>query len=147
MGDPGRAIYAVSAMKPISVLLVDDNSVFLDVASRFLQKASDGVIDVVGTAASGERGLALAPILRPQVILVDLNMPGLSGIGTIRFLRALMPRTGIIALSMLERDIYRQEALLAGADDYVPKSAMAAEIVPAIRRLVVPEPPKEPSHD
>ena len=121
-------------MKPISVLLVDDNPAFLRIVTRFLQQHEDVV--VVGAAGGGEEVLALAQDLQPDIVLIDLAMPGLSGLETIPRLRAVLPEVGIIALTVLDTSSYRQAALEAGANDFVPKASLNTELLPAIRRVV-----------
>jgi DNA-binding NarL/FixJ family response regulator len=118
----------------IRILLVDDNQTFLDVLTEFLQRQHELV--VVGAALSGQEALAQAQGLRPQVVLIDLEMPGLTGLKTIPHLRAILPAAGIIALAMLNDSVYRQTALAAGADDFALKSTLVADLLPAIRRVV-----------
>ena len=117
----------------ISVLLVDDSQTFLDAALSFLQRHDD--FHIVGAFLSGEEAIVQVQELNPQVILIDLDMPGLSGIETIPRLRALVPDTSIIALTMLKAPIYRQAALAAGADDFVPKASLSTDLLPAIRKV------------
>jgi two-component system nitrate/nitrite response regulator NarL len=121
-------------MDAISVLLVDDNPTFLRIATHFLQEHDE--IVVVGVARGGEEALANVQDLRPQVILIDLIMPGLTGLETIPRLRNALPEVGIIALTVLDNDGYRQAALAAGANDFVSKAAMSTDLLPAIRRVV-----------
>ncbi len=120
-------------MKPISVLLVDDNPAFLRIVTRFL-KAHDDVM-VVGAAGGGEEALILTQDLQPDIVLIDLAMPGLSGLETIPRLRAVLPEVGIIALTVLDIDSYRQAALAAGVNDFVPKASLNTDLLPAIRRV------------
>jgi len=121
-------------MAPISVLLVDDNPTFLRILGDFLGEEED--ILVVGMARSGEEALVKAKELRPQVILLDLAMPGLNGFNTIPRLRSMMPDVRIIALTVLDANGYREAALTAGADDFVAKANLNTHLVPAIRRVV-----------
>ncbi len=121
-------------MPPISVLLVDDNPTFLRILTRFLSE-HDEVI-VVGTAGDGEEALAMAGTLHPEVILLDLAMPGLSGLETIPRLRSMVPHAGIIALTVLDTNGYREAASAAGADDFVCKANLAGDLVPAIGRVI-----------
>jgi DNA-binding NarL/FixJ family response regulator len=118
----------------IRILLVDDNQTFLDVLTEFLQRQHELV--VVGAALSGEEALAQAKDLRPQVVLIDLEMPGLTGLKTIPHLRAMLPAAGIVALAMLNDSVYRQAALAAGADDFALKSTLVADLLPTIQRVV-----------
>jgi len=125
----------------IRILLVDDHEPFLHIAAEFLQRHPE--LAVVGLARGGEETLAQAQALRPDVILMDLNMPGLGGLEAIRRLRAMLPQVGIIALTLLERKVYRQVALAAGADDFVAKADLIADLLPAIRRVARGIPPEQ----
>ena len=120
-------------MKPISVLLVDDNLFFRRIAARFLEAFDD--VDLVGIADGGEGALAQAQALRPQVVLLDLAMPDMSGLEVIPLLRSLLPQVGIVALTLQNTDGYREAAFAAGADDFVPKSVMNTTLLPTIRRV------------
>jgi DNA-binding NarL/FixJ family response regulator len=122
-------------MSPVSVLLVDDSPLFLDITTRFLQEECQGEVVVVGVAGGGEEALAKAQPLHPQVVLVDLNMPGMSGLEAIPRLRQALPDAGIIALTLLDAEVYRQAALAAGADGFVSKSTLYTDLLPAIRRF------------
>jgi DNA-binding NarL/FixJ family response regulator len=120
-------------MAPTSVLLVDDNPTLLRILRRFLGE-EEGLL-VVGTAGSGEEALGKARELQPQVILLDLAMPGMDGLNTIPRLRSVLPGVGIIVLTVLEANGYREAALAAGADDFVTKADLSTDLVPAIHRL------------
>jgi len=132
-------------MKPISVLLVDDNPAFLRIVTRFLQEHDDIVI--VGAADGGEEALALARDLQPDIVVIDLAMPGLSGLETIPRLRAVLPEVGIIALTVLDINSYWQAALAAGANDFVPKARLNTELLPAIRRVAQGDPSRPRAAD
>lgn len=99
-----------------------------------LQRHDDLV--VIGTASGGEASLDKAQSLRPQVVLMDLQMPGLSGLETRPRLRSAMPRVGVIALTLMDGKEYRKAALAAGADDFVSKDRVNIDLVSAIRRVV-----------
>jgi DNA-binding NarL/FixJ family response regulator len=118
----------------IRVLLVDDHEAFLRVATEVLQRHHE--LDVVGVARGGEEALAQAQALRPEVILIDLRMPGLNGMASIPRLRAMLPQAGIIALTLLNPNAYRRAALAAGADDFVSKRKLRTDLLPAIRQAV-----------
>ncbi len=118
----------------ISVMLVDDSLTFLRATTQFLEVHDDVVI--VGTANEGKEALVQVEGLQPQVILIDLAMPGLPGLETIPRLRSIMPNVGIIALTVMNTNSFRQAALAAGADIFIPKATMRTDLLPAIRRLV-----------
>ena len=132
-------------MRPISILLVDDNPSFLRIATRFLQEHDDVV--VVGTGGGGEEALALAQDLQPDIVLIDLAMPGLTGLATIPLLRVMLPKVGIIALTVLDTNGYRQAALAAGADDFVAKASLDTDLLPAIRRVAQADPSRQRGAD
>lgn len=121
-------------MKAITVLLVDDNPTFLDIVTRFLRQQQD--IKVVSAVNGGEQAVAQVYRLKPDVVLVDLAMPQVTGMETILRMRAAWPKMGIIALTLLDTSGYRQAALTAGADDFVAKDSLNAELVPTIKRVV-----------
>ena len=127
----------------ISILLVDDHEAFVHVATEFLQRHDD--LTVVGVARGGEEALAQAQNLRPLVVLIDLHMPGLSGLETIPRLRAMLPEAGIIALTLLDAKAYRRAALAAGADDFVLKANLSTDLLPAIRRVAKTGQPEQES--
>jgi DNA-binding NarL/FixJ family response regulator len=120
-------------MRPISVLLVDDNPAFLRIAARLLE-AHDDVV-VVGAVCGSEEALAQTEDLQPDIILIDIYMPN-PGWEIIPRLRAVVPKVGIIALTLIGTDGYRQAVMEAGADDFVPKVAMGTDLLPAIQRVM-----------
>jgi DNA-binding NarL/FixJ family response regulator len=117
----------------ISVLLVDDNLTFLRIATRFLRTYGD----IVANAFSdGEEALAQVRALEPDIVLIDLSMHNPSGLKTIPRLRAELPQAGIIALTLLDTNDYREAVLAAGADDLVSKAALCTDLLPAIWRTM-----------
>jgi len=133
-------------MKPISVLLVDDNPKFLHFATRFLEAHNDVV--VVGTATGCDEAIIQAKDLRPQVMLLDLAVPDLSSsLEAIPRLRGMLPEMGIIAVTMFDTDGYRQAALKAGADDFIPKRTIDTDLLPAIWRVGQADQPGEEMAD
>jgi DNA-binding NarL/FixJ family response regulator len=113
----------------IRVLLVDDNEAFRRAATDFLQRQHELI---VVSAIRGEEALAQAQDLGPQVILIGLDKPGLENISR---LRNMLPGVGVIALTLLEGNAYRQAALAAGADDVVRKAELITDLLPTIRRV------------
>ena len=120
-------------MDKIRILLIDDHRPFLEMAVSFLSDHENLV--VVGTAHNGHEALSLAANLQPDVVLLDVNMPGLSGIQTTPHLRRILPAAGILMLSFQNSDTYREAALLAGADDFIPTKTLAYALLPAIHRV------------
>ena len=120
-------------MGKLHILLVDDHISFLNMASGFLSDHENLI--VVGTAQNGDEALSLAEDLQPDVVLLDVNMPGLSGIETTPYLRQILPGAGIIMLSFENSETYKEAALVAGVDDFVPKDTLAYALIPAILRV------------
>jgi NarL family two-component system response regulator LiaR len=117
----------------ISVIVVDDHDLLREGVTGCLTTFPD--IAVVGEAASGEGALTMASSHEPDVVVIDLVMPGLGGVGAIRQIRASHPTMGILALSSFyERDRV-QEAIEAGADGYLVKSVDAASLAHAVRSI------------
>ncbi|HYD95811.1 MAG TPA: response regulator [Noviherbaspirillum sp.] len=124
--------------KPISVLLVDDHTLFRSGIRSLLQRNSDFV--VVGEAADGIDGIKRAKQLRPDVVLLDLNMPGMSGLETLQLLLQDCPDTAVILLTVSEEADDLTAALQAGARGYLIKNIDADYLVRAIRRAAAGEP-------
>jgi len=123
-------------MTPINILLVDDNKVFLKTAVKYLKECGRNKIAVICQANGGREALAMAETLRPQAILIDLAMSDLTGLMLIPRLRKVLPEAALIALSLQDAKGYRTAAISAGADEFVSKSAMFSELMPAIQRVV-----------
>ena len=115
------------------VLIADDHPV-LRSGLRVLLGA-DPDLEVVGEAGTGEEALRLAEELRPDVVLLDIGMPGESGIETVRRLKAKLPGLAVLFLTMHEEEGMLLEALGAGGDGYLIKRADQPEIIQAIRAV------------
>ncbi|OWW19460.1 response regulator [Noviherbaspirillum denitrificans] len=124
--------------KTISVLLVDDHTLFRSGIRSLLQRHSD--FTVVGEAADGVEGIKRAKQLRPDVVLLDLNMPGMSGLETLQLLLQDCPETAVILLTVSEEAQDLTAALQAGARGYLIKNIDADYLVRAIRRAAAGEP-------
>ena len=111
------------------VLVCDDNAGFRE---SLLTLLGTGDIEVVGEVASGVEALKIAPALGPDVVLMDVRMPGMDGIEACRRLKALMPDVGVVALSGHEDQDIVREMLLAGASGYVLKDSDGEEILHAV---------------
>lgn len=115
------------------MLLVDDSPDFLELASAWLAGESD--IEVVGRAVSGEEAIALVPRLCPQVVLMDIAMPGMNGIEATRRLKLLPNAPSVLILTLDGDPAYRAAATGAGAEEFVCKSDFATELLPSLRRI------------
>jgi NarL family two-component system response regulator LiaR len=115
----------------IRVLVVDDHAVVREGLRTFLS-LQDG-IEVVGEAADGEQGVVEAERLRPDVVLMDLVMPRLDGVGAMRELRRRLPGARVIVLTSYAEDDRLLPAIQAGAAGYLLKNAQPRELARAVR--------------
>jgi DNA-binding NarL/FixJ family response regulator len=117
-------------VEKVRLFLVDDHAI-VRAGVRSLLSAHDHLL-VVGEAESGEEAVKRVPGVAPDVVLLDLSLPGMNGIATARALRVAMPGLRMVALSMHEDPEYVQGFLEAGGSGYVPKSSLEAQLVDAI---------------
>lgn len=117
----------------LRILLVDDHKL-IRVGLRQILEAETGV-EIVGEGASGEEGLKLARELKPDVILLDINMPGMNGIEATRRLSRLEPRPKILIVSVLSQEPVPSRLLEAGADGYLSKETAADEVLTALKQI------------
>src|SRR6185436_18555032 len=118
---------------PIRILLADDHPVVRDGLAAMLSTQPD--FAVAGEAGTGAEAVDLAARLRPDVVLMDLEMPGLDGIEAIRRLRAADPAVQVVVLTAFDTDERILGAIQAGAQGYLLKGAPRAEIFAAIRTV------------
>jgi DNA-binding NarL/FixJ family response regulator len=123
MTDPG----------PIRILSIDDHPLVREGIAVIIQSQSD--MKIIGQTSTAEEGVQEFRELRPDVTLMDLRLPDLSGIEAIIEIRAEFPDARIIVLTMFEGDVEIQRALEAGARGYLLKSAPPAELVNVIRQV------------
>ena len=114
----------------IRVVVVDDHELF---RGGMVQLLREHGIDVVGEAAMAAPAIKLACELHPDVVLIDLNMPGISGIEATQRLHALAPLVRVLVLTVVDDEHAVTEALLAGASGYLLKDAPVAQIVEGIK--------------
>jgi DNA-binding NarL/FixJ family response regulator len=118
---------------PLRVLVVDDHPLFRDGVTTLLSSVPD--TEVVGVAGDGEAAVREATLTRPDVILMDLAMPGTSGLDAIRRIARASPESVTVVLSMLDDDESVLAAMRAGARGYVLKGAGQEELLAAIRAV------------
>jgi NarL family two-component system response regulator LiaR len=116
----------------ITVMIVDDHEMVRHGACSYLEAQPD--ITVVAQAGSGEEAIRLAREFIPNVLLMDLVMPGMDGVEATRKIKTISPRTQIIILTSFHQDEFIFPALQAGAISYLLKDVKASELVEAIRR-------------
>jgi NarL family two-component system response regulator LiaR len=116
---------------PIRVIIVDDHAMTRVGLRFFLTAYAD--LELVGEADSGEAALALCHQTQPDVILMDMVMPGMDGAQTIRHIRQSFPQVRILVLTSFEQDDMVQQALQAGAIGYLLKNVSAQPLADAIR--------------
>jgi DNA-binding NarL/FixJ family response regulator len=117
----------------ISVLLVDDHALVRRGFRRMLD--DDETLEVVGEASNGAEAVQLAEKLRPQVIVMDCQLPELTGVAATRIILRSHPETAILMLSMHSEDTLVRQALDAGARGYVLKNAMDLDLASAIKNV------------
>lgn len=118
---------------PTTILIVDDHGV-LRAGLRALLGAEPGLA-VVGEAGSSDEALTMANMLKPDVILLDLSIPGTSGIEVARQLKQQLPQTRSLILTVHEDDTLVREAICVGAAGYILKKAVETELIDAIRAV------------
>ncbi len=120
--------------KKIKVLAVDDHRLVREGLTNLLRIHPD--IDVVGEASDGDEAVAKARTLDPDVILMDISMPGMNGITATKLIKKEMPRIKIIMLTMLDQEGYVYEAVKSGATGYLLKNTGLEELVKAIKEVL-----------
>jgi len=115
------------------ILLVDDHAVVREGYRRLLERTRD--IEVIAEAASGEDAYRLFCDLRPDVVVMDINLPGMSGIEATRRMLAREPDAKVLVFSMHEDALFGSRALQAGARGYVTKASAPEVLVEAVRAV------------
>ncbi|KJZ09567.1 response regulator [Marinomonas sp. SBI22] len=117
----------------LKVLIVDDHEIVSTGISRMLQDVSN--LQVVGCAASGEEAISLTKEQQPDIVLMDVHMPGIGGLGATKEIKRLVPKTKVIALSALDDNPYPTKLIEAGASGYITKGIALDEMIGAIEKV------------
>jgi NarL family two-component system response regulator LiaR len=117
---------------PITILIVDDHAVVRQGVRAFLDTQPD--LKVIGEAASGEEGVKLATQFIPDVVLMDLVMPGMDGVEATRRLKRASPRSQVVVLTSYHEDEYIFPAIRAGALSYVLKDISPRDLAEVVRK-------------
>ncbi|MDC0598302.1 response regulator transcription factor [Gammaproteobacteria bacterium] len=121
----------------ISVLLVDDHAVVRAGYTFLLENIED--INVVAEAASGEEAIAKFAELKPDIVVMDLSMPGMDGLEAIRTIRTSQPEARVLVFSMHEKTPFVERALQEGAAGYISKNSSPEMLISAIRQIACGE--------
>jgi DNA-binding NarL/FixJ family response regulator len=127
--------FAPEGLRPITVVVVDDEHLIRAALARAL---SDSGIELVGEAVNGEDAVTIVVDVRPDVVLMDLRLPGLSGVQAIEQLALLAPASRVLVLTRSEQNRV-VEAIIAGASGYILKSAPPEAIIGAVRATAAGE--------
>lgn len=120
-------------MEKIRVLIADNHPVFLEGLARLFQEEED--LECVATAQDGEEAIRLAQELLPDVAVIDVNMPHISGIEALKQIRKTCPSIGILMLSAYKYSHYVNSSIQAGADGYLMKNIPRHKLIEAIRLI------------
>lgn len=129
-------------MKTVRVLLADDHALVRQGIRRFLEES--GEITVVAEAEDGERALELVAQHQPDLAILDIRMPKLSGVDLARRIRAEHPQVKILVLTAYDDDPYVFALLQAGVDGYLLKTADSTQLIQAVRQIMAGEPALDP---
>ncbi|WEV73186.1 response regulator transcription factor [Bifidobacterium sp. ESL0790] len=129
-----------SAGKPITVSVIDDDPLICQTLAMILAESSDGAIKVLSTATDGVQALEHVQQEHPDVVLMDIDMPGMDGIEATRRMLALTPRPHVLILTALSPSSTVQRAIEAGAEGFVSKTDPAENIVEHIKDVCLGSP-------
>jgi len=128
---------------PIRILLADDHALVRQGTAELLRREAD--LKVVGEASNGEQAVELCQALQPDIVVMDVRMPLLSGIEATRRIREGQPNVQVLVLSAHDDDQYVFSLLQAGASGYLLKSAPIGDLIRAIRQVAKGESPLDPA--
>jgi DNA-binding NarL/FixJ family response regulator len=127
------AVAESTVMNPLRILLVDDSAEFLESAARLLMMHQE--LCVVGRAASGSSALEQVAALQPDLVLMDLAMPGMNGLETTRQIKARPAAPRVVIMTLYDVAEYRNAARDATADGFIAKSSIRSQLLPLLASL------------
>ena len=122
-----------SIMSAIKVLIVDDHNLVREGLKAVFDQGNE--VEVVGEAGSGEEALEMVDKAKPDVVLMDISMPGMNGIQATKLIREKCPDAKVVMLTMLDQEGYVYEAVKAGATGYMLKNTSSDDLVNAIQTV------------
>ncbi len=117
-----------------TILIVEDNDDVRRLLHEWLEGAFHGY--QVIEAATGEQAITIAQARAPRVVIMDISLPGMSGIEATRHIRATMPATQVVILTIHEEKVFRDAAAAVGASAFVPKRMMRTELLPTLAAVL-----------
>src|SRR5437773_5722413 len=120
--------------EPKRIFIVDDHPVFREGLVALIQRQQD--LTVCGQAGDARPALTAIERLKPELVLVDVGLPGRSGLELIKDLRAVSPETAVLVISLHDETLYAEPALRAGAHGYIMKREDPQKVVQAIRQVL-----------
>lgn len=128
-----KRCYIGGNVEAIKILLADDHPLFREGLYRLFQ--DENGLECVGMAADGEEAVRLTQELKPDISVIDVNMPGLTGIDAAKQIKATCPKTAVLMLSAYNYNHYIVASIQAGADGYLLKNTPRRELIEAIKMI------------
>lgn len=122
-------------MEPLRIVIADDHSAFRDRLAEFLKNRKE--LAVVGQARDGFEAVTVTQILHPDLILMDIRMPDMSGLEAAKQIKATCPGTKVVFVTLHEEKTYRLMGEIIGVDGFVSKSAIAKDLPKVLREMKV----------
>jgi pilus assembly protein CpaE len=116
-----------------TILIVDDHAQLRALIREIATEVCD--LHVMGEATDGAEAMRLVQALRPAIVLLDLTMPGVSGLEVLQWIKVEYPETRVIIVTVHTEDAYRQAAEASGADAFLLKKTLATDLLPTIQHL------------
>ena len=120
-------------MKPITLLITDDSTVLLEAWKYIL--GFDARFEVIATCTRGEEAVEQVQVLRPDIVIMDHDMPGITGVEATALIRKQVPGTKVLGYSLHSEPIYARRFMDAGADDYIEKSVPINKMADTLLRI------------